>query len=157
MTESMNLLGFYLTVKAPATLPKRANCMVFLQTTLQQLVFFWPIREPDMRRIIKTLHSAGNCNNSSKSILNAVTFCRYSLDIVDLHPITVSKRCLGAAGIDFLNKLNQASPLTVADIWHLHACLENGDAWDRVFSGTAHSVFMPGQDGVILFTELHQS
>ena len=111
--------------------------MVFLHTTLQQLGFFWPLGEPEMYRIIKTLHSTGNRTSRLKSILEAVTFCRYSFDISDLHPITVSKRCLGATGSDFANKLNQASPLTVADIWHLHTCLDNGDAWDRVFSGAA--------------------
>ena len=52
-------------------------------------------------------------------------------------PITVSKRCLGATGGDVANKLNQAAPLTVADIWQLHLCLDTGDAWDRVFSGAA--------------------
>jgi hypothetical protein len=137
VNDSMNLLGDYLTGKAPATLLKRANSMVFLHTTLQQLGFFWPLGEPDMYRIIKTLHSTGNRTSRLKSILEAVTFCRYSFDIDDLHPITVSKRCLGATGSDFANKLNQASPLTVADIWHLHTCLDNGDAWDKVFSGAA--------------------
>ncbi|CAL1132459.1 unnamed protein product [Cladocopium goreaui] len=137
VNDSMNLLGDYLTGKAPATLLKRANSMVFLHTTLQQLGFFWPLEEPEMYRIIKTLHSTGNRTSRLKSILEAVTFCRYSFDISDLHPITVSKRCLGATGSDFANKLNQASPLTVADIWHLHTCLDNGDAWDRVFSGAA--------------------
>ena len=137
VNDSMNLLGDYLTGKAPATLLKRANSMVFLHTTLQQLGFFWPLGEPEMYRIIKTLHSTGNRTSRLKSILEAVTFCRYSFDISDLHPITVSKRCLGATGSDFANKLNQASPLTVADIWHLHTCLDNGDAWDRVFSGAA--------------------
>ena len=137
VNESMNLLGDYLSGKAPSTLVKRANSMVFLHTTLQQLGFFWPVDEPDMYRIIKTLHSSGNSTSRLKSILEAITFCRYSFDIEDLHPITVSKRCLGAAGGDVANKLNQAAPLTVADIWQLHLCLDTGDAWDRVFSGAA--------------------
>jgi hypothetical protein len=137
VNESMNLLGDYLSGKAPSTLVKRANSMVFLHTTLQQLGFFWPVGEPDMYRIIKTLHSSGNSTSRLKSILEAITFCRYSFDIEDLHPITVSKRCLGATGGDVANKLNQAAPLTVADIWQLHLCLDTGDAWDRVFSGAA--------------------
>ncbi|CAL1150630.1 unnamed protein product [Cladocopium goreaui] len=137
VNESMNLLGDYLSGKAPSTLVKRANSMVFLHTTLQQLGFFWPVGEPDVYRIIKTLHSSGNSTSRLKSILEAITFCRYSFDIEDLHPITVSKRCLGATGGDVANKLNQAAPLTVADIWQLHLCLDTGDAWDRVFSGAA--------------------
>ena len=137
VNESMNLLGDYLSGKAPSTLVKRANSMVFLHTTLQQLGFFWPVGEPDVYRIIKTLHSSGNSTSRLKSILEAITSCRYSFDIEDLHPITVSKRCLGATGGDVANKLNQAAPLTVADIWQLHLCLDTGDAWDRVFSGAA--------------------
>ena len=102
----MNRLGDYLSRKAPSTLVKRANSMVFLCTTLQQLVFFWPVDESDMYRIIMTLHSSGNSTSRLKSILGAITFCRYSFDIEDLHPITVSKRCLGVTGGSYLISKN---------------------------------------------------
>ena len=137
VNESMNLLGDYLSGKAPSTLVKRANSMVFVHTTLQQLGFFWPVGEPDVYRIIKTLHSSGNSTSRLKSILEAITFCRYSFDIEDLRLITVNKRCLGATGGDVANKLNQAALLTVADIWQSHLCLNTGNAWNRVFSGAA--------------------
>ena len=39
VNDSMNLLGDYLPRKAPSTLVKRANSMVFFHTTLQQLGF----------------------------------------------------------------------------------------------------------------------
>ena len=41
--ESMGLLGDYLSGKAPATLVKRANSMVFLHNKLHDLGYFWPI------------------------------------------------------------------------------------------------------------------
>ena len=137
VNDSMNLLGDYLPRKAPSTLVKRANSMAFFHTTLQQLGFFWPVGESDMYRIIKTLHSSGNSTSRLKSILGAITFCRYSFDIEDLRLIMVNKRCLGATGGDVANKLNQAALLTVADIWQSHLCLNTGNAWNRVFSGAA--------------------
>ena len=135
--DSMMLLGDYLTGKAPSTLVKRANSLIFLQTTLQQLGYFWPLGEPDMYRIIKTLKMSGSSASRLKSMLEAITFCRYSFNIVDLHDITVSRRCLGAVGSDVTGKVNQAAPLTVADVWHLHMCLTNSSTWDRVFCGAA--------------------
>ena len=135
--DAMMLLGDYLTGKAPSTLVKRANSLIFLQSTLLQLGYFWPLGEPDMYRIIKTLKMSGNSTSRLKSVLEAITFCRYAFNIMDLHDITVSRRCLGAVGGDVTGKVNQAAPLTVSDVWHLHMCLCNGGTWDRVFCGAA--------------------
>lgn len=135
--ESMGLLGDYLSGKAPATLVKRANSMVFLHNKLHDLGYFWPIGEPDMYRLVKTLKAVGTSSSCLKSVLEAITFCRYSFDVPDLHDITVSKRCLGAIGDAVPGKVKQAAPLTVADVQKLHECLQSGDTWNRVFCGAA--------------------
>ena len=136
MTGSMNLLGFYLTVKAPATLPKGANIWYFYRPHCSCWYSFGLLENQI-------------CAGSSRPCIQLETVIAVQNPFLTLSrsagiPWTSSTSTrsqsasvVGAAGIDFLNKLNQALPLTVADIWHLHACLENGDAWDIVFSGTA--------------------
>ena len=104
---------------------------------LNQLGYFWPMSEPDFYRFLKTLKSAGHSTSRLKSLLEAVTFCRYSFHLPELHDLTVSKRCLGAVVDDLPGKVKQAEPLTVSDVKRLHWVLEHGNVWDKVFSGAA--------------------
>ena len=136
-SEGLELLGDYLTGKSPATLVKRANSLIFMQNMLQQLGYFWPLSEPDFYRFLKTLKSAGHSTSSLKSLLEAVTFSRYSFHLPELHELTVSRRCLGAVVDELPGKVKQAEPLTVADVKRLHWVLEHGEVWDKVFSGSA--------------------
>ena len=136
-SEGLELLGDYLTGKAPATLVKRANSLIFMQNMLNQLGYFWPMSEPDFYRFLKTLKSAGHSTSRLKSLLEAVTFCRYSFHLPELHDLTVSKRCLGAVVDDLPGKVKQAEPLTVSDVKRLHWVLKHENVWDKVFSGAA--------------------
>ena len=136
-SEGLELLGDYMTGKSPSTLVKRANSLIFMQNMLQQLGYFWPMSEPDFYRFLKMLKGAGHSTSRLKSLLEAITFSRYSFHIQDLHDLTISKRCLGAVVDDLPGKVKQAEPLTVADVRHLHYVLEHGDVWDKVFSGGA--------------------
>ena len=136
-SEGLELLGDYMTGKSPSTLVKRANSLIFMQNMLQQLGYFWPISEPDFYRFLKTLKGAGHSTSRLKSLLEAITFSRYSFHLQDLHDLTISKRCLGAVVDDLPGKVKQAEPLTVADVRHLLYVLEQGDVWDKVFSGGA--------------------
>eukprot|EP00435_Cladocopium_sp_Y103_P033307 s2858_g8.t1 len=86
---------------------------------------------------MKTLKLAGHPASRLKSVLESVTFCRYSFDIPDLHELTVSKRCLGAVVDGVQGKVQQAAPLTVSDVECLHWHLEHGELWNKVFSGAA--------------------
>jgi hypothetical protein len=75
-SEGLELLGNYLTGKAPATLVKRANSLTFMQNMLQQLEYFWPMSEPDFYRFLKTLKSAGHSTSRLKT-LQTNKICRY--------------------------------------------------------------------------------
>ena len=139
VNDFMNLLGDYLAGKAPADSGetcKQYGLSAFNFATVGFLLAPWMSRRctGSLRFCIHLAHRTSRL----KSILGSHHFLQVLLRHQSASiPITVSKRCLGATGSDFANKLNQASPLTVADIWHLHTCLDNGDAWDRVFSGAA--------------------
>ena len=135
-SDGLEMLSDYLTGKAPSTLIKRANSRIFMQNMLNQLGYFWTMSEPDSYRFLKTLRSAGHSTSRLKSLLEAVTFCRYSFHLPKLHDLTVSQRCLGAV-VDNLSGKVKAEPLTVSDVKQLHWVLEHGNVWDRVFSGAA--------------------
>ena len=111
--------------------------MTFLHNMSHSLGYFWPLSESDFYRLLKTLKQAGNSMSKLKAVLEAVTFCRYSFAVPDLHDLTVSKRCMGAIADGAVGKVNQADPLSVRDIERLHEVLEVGHVWDRTFAGAA--------------------
>ena len=119
-SDGLEMLSDYLTGKAPSTLIKRANSRIFMQNMLNQLGYFWTMSEPDSYRFLKTLRSAGHSTSRLKSLLEAVTFCRYSFHLPKLHDLTVSQRCLGAVVDNLSGKVKQAEPLTVSDVKQLH-------------------------------------
>lgn len=88
-------------------------------------------------QVCETLKDAGHTTSRLKSLLEAITFSRYSCHLPELHDLTISKRCLGAVVDDLTGKMKQAEQLTFFDVGHLHYILEYGDVWDRVFSGGA--------------------
>ena len=78
---------------------------------------------------------SSNKKNSMKSVMEALTFCRYVFNIEQLHALTVSKRCYGAISSGPVNRAKQAAPLSVRDLACLHDILETSDdVWDRVMA-----------------------
>ena len=135
-TEVCGQLGHYFAGKAPATLIKRANSMIFVMEFAFKLGYMFPYSEPKLYSLFKTLKAAGNTCSRMKGVMEALTFCRYVFDIDELHKSISSKRCHGVISAGPLGKASQADPLTVANLERLHAILEgSGDAWDKLASG----------------------
>ena len=127
--------------------------MVFTQNMLHQLGYLWPLQEPDFYRFLRTLKLAG-LNERFEVLLEAITFCRYSSNILALHDLTVSKRCLGAVVDSVPGKVQQAEPLTVTDVKKLHRHLDHGSCGTRFSVELAFSTFIHVHVGVISFMEV---
>lgn len=133
--SAFEMLGDYLAGKAPATLVKRANSFVFFQNAAEMHGIDFPYLETDFYHVLKQLRHDGHSSSRLKSVIEAITFVRYSFQIDVLHGITTSKRCLGAVRPDPTSKVNQAEALMVSDIETLHSILANANAWDSAFAG----------------------
>ena len=130
--------GHYFVGKAPATLIKRANSMIFIMEQGHKLGYIFPYTESDLYSLLKVLKSTGQSASRLKGVMEALTFCRYVFNIDPLHPLTISKRCYGAISSGPVNRAKQAAPLSVRDLVHLHEVLETSDdVWDRVMSGSS--------------------
>ena len=136
-TQICEQLGHYFSGKAPATLIKRANSMVFVMEHAHLLGYIFPYSEPELYSLLKTLKAAGNSCSRLEGVMEALTFCRYVFGIDDLQRAITSKRCYGAIAAGPVGKANQASPLTVADLERLHSILESdANAWDKLACGS---------------------
>ena len=70
--------------------------------------------------------------------MQAITFCRFVLDVESLEPIVNSARCKGTTKPRSVVEKNQASPLKVEEVKLLHSTLEGGgEIWHQMFSGAA--------------------
>ena len=131
-------LGHYFVGKAPATLIKRANSMIFIMEQGHKLGYIFPYTESDFYSLLKVLKNTGRTASRLKSVMEAVTFCRYVFNIEQLHALTISKRCYGAISSGPVNRAKQAAPLSVRDLVCWHDILETSDdVWDRVMSGSS--------------------
>ena len=108
----------------------------------------FPPSEPDFYQLLKTLRGTQSYSRL-KSIVEAITFCRFSFQLSDLQELVESKRCHGVACKDPGGKLNQAEPLTVQDVCRLHEVLETGNIWDRAFCVLACFAYTLVRGGVI--------
>ena len=131
-------LGHYFVGKAPATLIKRANSVIYIMEQGHKLGYIFPYTESDLYSLLKVLKNTGQTASRLKGVMEAVTFCRYVFNIEQLHLLTISKRCYGVISSGPINRAKQAAPLRVQDLVHLHDVLETShDMWDRVMSGSA--------------------
>ena len=129
-------LSHYFSGKAPATLIKRANSMIFLMEQSHKLGYIFPYRESELYALLKVFKDTGQSASRLKGIMEALTFCRYVFNIEQLHPLISSKRCHGVISGGPLNRANQAAPLRVSDLVLLHETLETSDDdWNRLMSG----------------------
>ena len=100
---SCELVSHYFSGKAPATLVKRANSMIFILEQGHKLGYF-PYTEREFYNLLKTLKAAGFKSSRLKGVLEACTLCRYAFNIESLHDLTNSRRCLGAIAMAPLEK-----------------------------------------------------
>ena len=136
-TQICEQLSHYFAGKAPATLIKRANSMIFVMEQAHALGYIFPYSEPELYSLLKTLKSAGSSCSRLKGIMEALTFCRFVFGIDALQRPVTSKRCYGAIAAGPAGKANQAAPLTVADLERLHSILESdGNVWDKLACGS---------------------
>ena len=134
---SMVVIADYFNGKAPSTLVKRANSMLFLMESGRSIGLMFPYNEPDFYHLLKTLKAAGTSTSRLKGVLEAVAFCRFVFQLEDLQVLSTSKRCRGAVDGGPQGRVNQAAPLLVKDVLRLHHILEEGQLWDAVFAGAA--------------------
>ena len=129
-------LSHYFTGKAPATLIKRANSMIFLMEQGHRLGYIFPYSESELYALSKVLKDTKQSASRLKGIMEALAFCRYVFNIEQLQSLINSKRCHGVVSGGPVNKANQAAPLKVSDLVLLHETLETSeDYWDRLMSG----------------------
>ena len=129
-------LNHYFTGKAPATLIKRANSMIYVMEQGHKLGYIFPYSESELYSWLKVLKGTGQKASRLKGIREALTFCRYVFNIEQLQSLINSKRCHGLVAGGPVNKANQAAPLKVSDLVLLHETLETSDDdWNRLMSG----------------------
>ena len=129
-------LGHYFSGKAPATLIKRANSMIFVMERAHQLGYIFPYSEPELYSLLKTLKATGQSCSRLKGIMEALTFCRFVFGIEALQKAISSKRCYGAIAAGPVGRADQAAPLKVSDLERLHSVLESdGHIWDKLACG----------------------
>ena len=87
-TEVCEQLGHYFAGKAPVTLIKRANSMIFVMEFAFKLGYMFPYPESELYSLLKTLKSAGYTCSRMKGVMEALTFCRFVFGIEELHKIS---------------------------------------------------------------------
>ena len=136
LEEACTLISHYLSGKAPSTLVKRANSVIFVMEQGHKLGYFFPYTEPELYSLLKTLKSSGFTSSRLKGVLEALTLCRHVFNLDEIHDLTVSKRCFGAIATGPVEKAKQAAPLKMADLISLHETLAGSkDPWDKVMAG----------------------
>ena len=129
-------LNHYFTGKAPATLIKRANSMIYFMEQGHKLGYIFPYSESELYSLLKVLKGTGQKASRLKGVMEALTFCRYVFNIEQLQSLINSKRCHGVVAGGPVNKANQAAPLKVSDLVLLHETLKTSDDdWNRLMSG----------------------
>ena len=74
-------LGHYFAGKAPATLLKRSNSMIYIMEQVHMLGYIFPYTEPELYALLKVLKQTGQTASRLKRAMEALTFCRYVFNI----------------------------------------------------------------------------
>ena len=115
----------------------------------------FPVCERDFFAFLCHERNSGAPTSRLSGYLQAVTFCRYVLDIESLDNVVKSARCKGTAKDVNVVEKKQASALLVAEVRRLHTLLDSSDdIWDRMFSGAALScLYYRGRWGDVMRAE----
>ena len=133
---ALQMLSDIFSGKSAHTLQKRVLAVMKMCDYADQLGVSFPWGESDMYNFICSERNGGAPVSRLKGFMQAVTFCRYVLEVQGLQPILNSARCKGATKAKTVKERVQASPLKVGELQKLHQILNNaGHIWDRIFSG----------------------
>ena len=125
--------------RSPYTLRKRALALMhicdFLEANYNPR---FPITEGTMYYFLRCEKEKGAPPCRLKGCVQAVTFCRFALDMPELDEVVNSARCKSTTKPKQAVEKNLASPLLVKEVLRLHEVLEgSGDQWNMLFSGAA--------------------
>ena len=87
----------------------------------------FPCSEPQFYEFLCVEREQGAPPSRLKGFIEAVTFCRHVLGVVEFDGLTLSKRCQGVAALDVNHKYQQAEPLSVKQLEILHRVLAEDD------------------------------
>ena len=122
--------------KAPSTLLKRCYGMTKIRSFLKLKAVCFPCDEQNIYDFMCHQRNEGAPSSRLKSCFESLVFCRRMLGITELDGAINSRRCLGTTYRSIHDKVQQASPLTVAQLRYLHQRLEeDSDLWHKAFIG----------------------
>ena len=115
----------------------------------------FPVCEKEFYAFLCHERNSGAPTSRLSGYLQAVTFCRYVLDVEFLNNAVKSARCKGTAKVFSVVEKKQASALLVAEVRRLHQLLDSSDdIWDRMFSGAAlFCLYCRGRSGDVMRAE----
>jgi hypothetical protein len=138
-TEQFNMFAHLFAGRAPTTVRKRGAAILKLCDFLDNnRLEAFPMSELVFYRFLCAESSMGAPTSRLRGYLQAITFCRHVMDVVELQPIIDSRRCKGTAHDENVKERKQASPLSVQELLKLHAMVEDpADSWNALFAGAA--------------------
>ena len=138
-SEALSMLLDIFAARSPYTLRKRALAVMRICDYLEENVLDrFPISERNMYAFLCSERNSGAPASRLKGLMQAITFCRFVLDLTDLEETVNSARCRGTTRQINIAEKNQASPLKVKEVQLLHEVLSKGeDIWFQLFAGAA--------------------
>ena len=122
--------------RAPSTIMKRCRSMSRMANFFKDRGRVFPCDESQFYEFLCVERENGAPPSRLKGYVEAVTFCRHVLGVVEFEGLTPSRRCQGVAALDVDHKLQQAEPLSVKQLETLHRILfEDAEVWNQVFAG----------------------
>ena len=122
--------------RAPSTILKRCRSMSRMTNYFVDRGRKFPCGEAHIYEFLCVERENGAPTSRLKGFIEALTFCRHVLGVVEFEDSTVSRRCQGVASLDVSHVVMQADPLTVKQLSTLHKTLfEDAEIWNRVFAG----------------------
>ena len=122
--------------RAPATIMKRCRSMSRLTNFFIDRGRTFPCDESQFYEFLCVERENGAPPSRLKGFIEAVTFCRHVLGVLEFDGFTLSRRCQGVAALDVSHKIQQAEPLSVKQLEVLHHVLfTDTEIWNRVFAG----------------------
>lgn len=122
--------------RAPATIMKRCRSMSRMTNFFKDRGRVFPCDESQFYEFLCVERENGAPPSRLKGYIEAVTFCRHVLGVVEFEGLTLSRRCQGVAALDVDHKLQQAEPLSVKQLETLHKILfDDAELWNQIFAG----------------------
>ena len=137
-SERQRLLEDYMARKAPATMLKRANSLRRLTDLALDNDLCFPMNEDGLYNVLHVAKSMGASLSHIRSIMEAITFSRYTFGMESLISLCESRKCWGVGIARLAAVVQKAAPLRVRDVKKLHLLLRESECiWTRLFCGCA--------------------